>query len=486
MTRRPDLRTASRRTAIVLAGVALVALPGSARAQGALDEARRLRDAGELELAATVLRQHLARAPGDVDARWLLAETLYWTGDLDAARAEYRRALADRPGDPGLRLDYARFLVETGRAGEADGVLAPVAARPPPGWEAEVRRVERSILAATAPWARVAPSVRDDSQPLTRLAIEAEAGFRPADGLTVAARVIPQRYEGELEFGGESEIAAVEALAEVAYRRAGSPVAVAVAGGVFTRDDPETTDAIGEARLAALLPGGIDLRVAASRKPYLWTVASLGRTVLADGIEVALDRSDAPGWAFEVGGRRETFDLGEDPTDPRPETAGRDDNAVTSAWAWGLAPVWVRQRASFRLGYAFQWEDSEESRFTGGGYDPYYTPEEVRVHNAIAALAVRATPAVTVHADGAVGLFAEERAPRVPPPFTAPAPGPGRGPPGPDVTFVDRDFTPWRARAAVTAAVGVAGELRAEIERGEDAFFEITRGAVSLTWWLAR
>ncbi|HUP18336.1 MAG TPA: tetratricopeptide repeat protein, partial [Gemmatimonadota bacterium] len=479
-------RAVVRWTAV--AGFATAALAGPAAGQetrGALEEARRLRNAGELDLAATVLGHRLSLAPDDVDARWLLAQTLYWMGDVAAARAEYARALARRPGDAGLRLDYARFLIDTGRAGEAKGVLAPLAERAPPGWEPEVRRVERTILAATAPWARVAPSARDDSQPLTRMAIEAEAGFWPADGLSLAVRVTPQRYEGELEIFGEShEVTATEAVAAVAYAPAGSPVAVEVSAGVATRDRPETTDAIVDASVAVRLPRGIALRGGGSRQPYLWTVSSLARDVRVDGLEVALDRSGAPRWAFEAGARRETFDLGEGLSEPG--ASGRDDNAVTSAWAWMLAPLWIRDRASLRAGYAFQWQDSEESRFAGEGtYDPYYTPEEVRVHSVVAAVALRPSPDVSIHADGAVGLAATERAPQAPP-IIGPADPPGPGLPGAPITFVDRDFTPWRARATLVAALGATGELRAEVERNEGAFFEMTRGEVSLTWRLGR
>ena len=102
-----------------------------------------------------MLRGHLAVAPDDVDARWLLAHTLYWQGELDAARSEYQRALAGRPRDASLRLDFARFLSETGHGRDAGRVLAPLIATRgslPVDLGDELKRLEVEVARLSAPW----------------------------------------------------------------------------------------------------------------------------------------------------------------------------------------------------------------------------------------------------------------------------------------------------------------------------------------------
>jgi len=470
------------RTAVVV--LLLLSFPVVAAAQegGDLDEARSLRDAGELERAIDALEGILARSPDDVDARWLLAQTLYWTGDVERARSEYARAVAGRPDDPGLRLDAARFLLETGRAKEAGGVLAPLIERPPPGWEGELARTRREIAALAAPWVRVAPEVDDDSQPLTAWGVEVDAGWWPAEGVSLGAKVDTRRYDGEdAPPGADPQETTFEAEAVATIRPPASPIALDLSGGVFDRSDLGSTDFVGHVVVAARLPEDVTISGEASRRPYLKTVSSLTADIFAEGVEVRLDRAGAPGWAFEAGGRRETYG---------------DDNAVGSAWAWVLAPLLVRDANSLRIGYAFRWQDSEETRFTTGGfYDPYYTPEEIFVHSAIAAVAVRAGPDVSLFLDGAVAISAEETAPAVGAGAVPDPPG-GPGPPGPPegpdpplisgVVFSERDFTPWRVRASLVAGLGSSGELRATIERTEEAFFEWTHGSVSITWWPGR
>ena len=82
---------------------------------------------GQTRQAIARLDEALALSPGDLDALVNKAVAL----DLEArhadAQALYRRALATAPNDPAISNDYALSLLMSGKAREAQEVLAPFA-----------------------------------------------------------------------------------------------------------------------------------------------------------------------------------------------------------------------------------------------------------------------------------------------------------------------------------------------------------------------
>ena len=78
--------------------LAIVVLPATARAQGdVITLARTAAGEGRRVEALTMLEQHLAQSPGDVDARLVYGLVLSWEGRYDDARRELRRVLAEAP-----------------------------------------------------------------------------------------------------------------------------------------------------------------------------------------------------------------------------------------------------------------------------------------------------------------------------------------------------------------------------------------------------
>ncbi|HVS03763.1 MAG TPA: hypothetical protein VMT16_13420, partial [Thermoanaerobaculia bacterium] len=170
-------------------------------------------------------------------------------------------------------------------------------------------------------------------------------------------------------------------------------------------------------------------------------------------LEASFGRPGAPGWAGEVGGRVDRFP---------------DGNEVTAAWAWLLAPVVRRPGGSLRLGYAFQSQDADETRFTPAGlYVPYYTPEELVAHSVVVAIARTPGPRWGVYFDGAWAAQAEELAPRADPSGA--------------IVFTEREPTLWRARLRAQGELSPRLALQLGAEHDRAAFFEITRAFVDLT-----
>jgi uncharacterized protein (TIGR02996 family) len=204
-------------------------------------EAQRLRDVGDFDTAAKLLRVQMTQKPDDGEAARLLAQTLYWLKDTAGAQAVYNTALVQHPEDTTLRLQYARMLAETGKRSQAREFLTPLLGIPATRADAEAllgelaywdgdlttarrlfvdaladnpnqeaaRRQLGEIQGSTAPWVRVSMGGWHDDQPLDRWALGLESGWFPTPLTKLSARVQPMQYwiNGSPRSVGESEVA---------------------------------------------------------------------------------------------------------------------------------------------------------------------------------------------------------------------------------------------------------------------------------------
>lgn len=511
--------TPLRGAAGLLALVAVLSLgagPAPAQTSGEVDvpeRARRLVEQGAYERATVLLAGYLEQHPGRARVRWLRARTLYWQGRPAAARREYGRALEDLPENAALRVDFGRMLAETGRLERAREVLDPAprqAERPTTEADArlllgklaywsgdhggarrhlsaalridparpEGRRILTEIQRMSAPWLALGAGYRDDSQPLQRRSLTLEAGVPLSPRVELSARATPR----QLAAGADRWRSVRAASAAVGVDWPG-PLAARVEAGRLRHAAAGRAGWTGEGELTARLAGGLSLAGTAERWSYRYTTAVLDTALFVESAAVRLRRERPTGWGGRLGGRVDRFPGG---------------NRVRSAHLWLLAPVWSGGGDALRLGYAFRAADAERSTFrptdpgstslsaapgppfggggpTGGGstavdgvYRPYYTPEDVRSHSAVAALQVRAGPDVLLSADGAVGVHATEQAPRA-------ATGGG-------VTYVQRDFRPWRLRGRIRVEPARGTELALGAEYHEDAFFRAFEASVRWTY----
>ncbi len=83
--------------------------------QAAIDAYR----AGKLDVAESMLRRALAKAPNDAESNMVLGVVLCGLGRLDQAEFALRRAIAARPEDARPHANYGNMLVLAGRAAEA-------------------------------------------------------------------------------------------------------------------------------------------------------------------------------------------------------------------------------------------------------------------------------------------------------------------------------------------------------------------------------
>jgi len=474
-----------------------------------LAETRRLRDAGQFEAAARLIVPFVRAHPDSSGVAWLAAQTLYWAGRPAEARPLYEMALDRDPANVELRLDFARFLIETGDASRARDVLE-IALDDPSGrpralsllgklayWNGDLRRARRlfidalradssladarerllEIEAGAASWVRGGAGTWHDDQTLVRLSFEA-AGAWFVDPLTpLAVRASSRTFDPGAAGIATGTFSQGEAGASTYFPSSRLDVSAAV--GVVQRSVGSTTDWTGRVTIGRRLPDQITIRGRAERATYTNTIASLFRETMVSTLEATGEWRSPLGWLAEVTARRESF---------------TDDNVVGTGYAWVLAPLVHRTGGDLRAGYSFSIQDSKRNAFVPrervpdfppgqtpptvkGIYDPIYTPRNLQSHALLASATVLQSPRISWSANGSYGVSAHDDAPVL---IAAANPG------APDATvtraFYRRSFHPWMAHATVDARVGNEISVGLVGEHGRGAFYTYTTAGVQFTW----
>jgi tetratricopeptide (TPR) repeat protein len=493
------------RVLVPVAAFLLFALSPQAFAQSAqptdtLAEAQRLRAAGNLVSAARLLAAYCAAHPTNPVAARLLGETRYWMKDVAGARAAYERGVSATPTDVPLTLAYARLLGETTDRARARALLEPLRRSGSTSGQAEemlgtfawwdgdhvaakrlfaaalaidprreeARRNLRVLLTATAPWIRVAGEAQHDDQPLDRFAGDFRAGWSPTPLISIGARAQPMRFRTE---GGASHPILLGEGTVAAYVPALRIEGELAAG--LTRREPDAASAwTGRGILGLRLTPRLILRARAERAPYLYTAASLSTAMMTTTVGATADWNRA-GWLGQAATERKTFP---------------DDNAVTSSYAWLLAPLAQGMGGSLQIGYSIAAQTSVETRFEPDGgpvnprdgapvtgqYDPYHTPVNLIAHSVIAAAMARPSARVELRANGAFGISAHDEILVY---RTTGVPRPGV----PSMAFGERAFNPWTVRGSLDVDVGALTHLMAEVEYYRTAFYGTGAARIGVT-----
>jgi hypothetical protein len=494
-------------TASNAAGLAAQEAAPAAERQDTVREAVRLRNPGPLAPAVRGLYAGIARPPAAASGVGRPPHTLNGRGERDRARPPYETALSRHPDDTRLRLEYGQMLVDTRNDRRAREVLSPAAETPAGAagaetllgtsayWSGdftraavhfrralqadssahEARRQWREIAAATAPWVRFGSAGRHDDQPLDRIAPELEAGLFLTPLWSIRARGEAAWYRPEPDPSRSVLTAAATTSGYLPSLRLDTEAS----GGFVRRNGPTArTTAVGSLALRLRLPGHVSLGARGERKPYFFTTASLTTDVMIDEGAVTLALQHPQGWLGEGAYVRQRFS---------------DRNTVESAYAWLLAPIARGSAVTFQAGYALSAQHARESRFVladttqavppghplfdvTGRYVPYYTPDHLLAHAALAALELRTTAGGRFRIDASLALHARDDAPVFQVSGVPPAVVSG--------TF-RRAFTPWQLRGGVEQRVTPGLTFYVNAEHSRTVFYSTSGGSVSLMYRFA-
>lgn len=466
----------------------------------AVVQAAQLRDSSRFAEAIEVLRKHRELQPDDGDAIRMLAQILYWNKDIPGARVLYDSGLVLHPADTALRLQYGRFLMETGSHAAAKEILIPLVGPPSPHpqatellgtmayWEGDLAAARRyfqqalttdtslvdarrqldEIRSLSATWIRTAAFGLNDDQPVRSIGGEVETGYYLNPLWTVIARGRAALLGGDGSTNpssGSTDLTIFSGTLGLSGSVPSSRIDVSVQGGVFNRSVPSKLDWTGKAELGVKAGSFARVGARAERTAYLYTEASLRTHVMMNSVGAALD-IDRHGWLGRAG-----YDFHKFP----------DDNSGSAAYAWAMAPLVRNVGVTLQAGYGASYHDTQELRFIRnsvdptGHYEPYYTPQNTFIHSVIGAFTGSGANGLVTRMGGSFGFHAREDAPAF-----------GMAPSG--SFFLDtfnRSFHPWTARASVEKALASRSVIIARIEHAKTAFYHVTNAAIELTWRLA-
>lgn len=378
-----------------------------------------LRNARMFAASARLLEDHLRQHPTDRRADLMLAEVRYWQGDFSRAARGFSHILGAEPGNTAAR-----------------------------------RQLEE-IRAATSPWLRVRLDATDDNQPIKRLDGEVDAGVFATPLWSVGARVMPQHA-----VSGDTTLNQINARAVLKGYLAAAHVDVELsAGTAYWRSKLRNANTSGSAligggRLALLVARNLKLFASVDRSQYTATVASLVSPITTTTPALGLRLEGR--WLGEAAAQRTVYP---------------DDNGVTTSYAWLLAPIATGQGSSAHLGYAFSYQDADESRYTTAGrYEPYFTPEQETQHSIAGSLATWQKGGARLQVNGAYAVFGRRTTPSV----VTGSVGPGRSPPR-AVGFTIQTFHPYDVHAAASLPLHKNVGLTIDAERIKTSFYQNTR-----------
>ena len=411
--------------------------PADAQGQDPIAQAELLRNAGHYAEAAELLRSFLRQQPDDARALVMLAETLYWQGDFSAARKYFRAVLQRDPNN------------------------------------AAARRQLDEIQAASAPWMRLQWELLDDNQPLVRNRFDLHAAAYINPLWSIGLRINPEWIDAE-----DATTSLVRVEGSLGGFLPGARTELELSAGAtrwHSDDNPgvssNAAEPTGRARIGVRAGSGLTISAIAERALYTATIASLAEPLPTTSLRL-MTRLERNGWLGEAALQRESYP---------------DDNAITTTYAWLLAPIVRTTTTQLHAGYAFSFQDAASSRFVAvvpqrpgsggtleGRYEPYFTPERELQHGVAASLAVSAGKGARFQVNGSYGAYARRAVP-VLERGVDPGPGPPNRNPVIREQFKSETFHPFNVRAAGTLPLGRQATFTLEAERLRTSFYQQTR-----------
>lgn len=332
----------------------------------------RLIETRELQSAESLAREAVTRHPQSRDARVTLAWLTLWNGRYAEAQWRFAELVAASPADAGARLGLAQALYWSGDVRRAEQEFAHVVRLDPRNAAAQTALSE--IREGARPGYAIELRSLDDDQPYRAPSLRTSV-YVFSDPLTKwSVSASGARFSSDVLDGNS----------------------LAAGGGVETTRNRLTMRAHATAlrfpdeslrilpRLELQRPAGsTTFALLAERRELLRAAPALRThpTVTSLSARWSRERRDALQFAVRAEALRYF-----------------DHNRGVAADAYLLVPI-----RGFTIGASTAWRDTDQTRFDGARYDPYYTPQRLAEARFVAQTSwqwQRAT--VSIHGDGGV------------------------------------------------------------------------------------
>jgi tetratricopeptide (TPR) repeat protein len=382
--------------------------------------------------AVTLLETFELNHPKDINSVRLHAQILYWMNHFENAFQLCENALKNIPNQY-IKLDYARMLFEQYQLQRAEEILIDYLKSDKSNVEANnmmgtisywngnpglaksyfklvIKRYPKNEWALrylneinihTAPYLKFISNYNDDTQPLQSINSVLESGWYSSNWLSPKVKfefnhfidTLKEHNTYSFQLGNKFSLSGIK-------------TEFSIAGGVYKNQNDDTLNWIGEAELNKRLLKHFYVSLMAERKPYLYTLSSLQNTIMHNRYTVAFHYEKADSWNGMI-----AYNILEFP----------DNNSIQSFSSWLLTPPLKFLKLELSIGYANNFADSKINHFTStktiseiiannnvidGIYNPYFTPELLQIHSAIAQLAIIPSKSFSILLNGSFGVYA--------------------------------------------------------------------------------
>lgn len=357
----------------------------------------------------------------NVHALRLHAQVLYWMQDFNQAEQVHNRLIKTFPEVDEVKLDYGRFLYETGKIGKAETILNEYLQENPDHAEATImmsyiniwngrfgkarQRVSRmkniypdnqefqviweNINKLTAPMLGISAESYSDNQPLKF------TGFQVA-GVWYKSWLFSPSVQfsnfGYNSFEQDYNTKSFEVGNNIYLK---SKTSIGLKGGIFLPANNNENIFTGGVSLKQQLSSSLSLIFEYEDLPYQYTVSSILSPFKFSTYKGALNlENNKNNLMGEAGHQQQVFP---------------DDNVIKSTYAWILLPLVNDSNFKLGVGYSFNYTTSDKTTFvvetttSGGGgsgfppifnnptvssvdgfYDLYFTPINQQVNSVLA------------------------------------------------------------------------------------------------------
>lgn len=401
-----------------------------------LDSAKNLRNTGNFSQAIKVLENFDKQYPGNLWVLQLYAETLFWMKEYDKADNAYRRAIRIYPNNFDVKYEYALFLYNQERYDEAKELLLLYNNNQPDNAvvlsllgitsyylgdfkEAEnylgksqklnpddkrTNEIYREVSHIVKPWVKGTAEYSNDSQPISLWQPSISGGWYYSHFLNLSITANYQNFSADSII---SNMTGLNIQNSFIFPKAGFKANIS-AGYVYTfvnRNIDYTWGLMVDQKISK----HIHIKLEGERSPYTYTIASINKPFLRNRYSASLSMETSESWNADIGYIGEYFP---------------DTNSVQTAYAWLLSPVLKFSVFKINIGYAFNYSNSNESRYMPeqsldeiltdydslkritGVYDPYFTPHNQFSNSVLANIFIAPTKNLNIKLHASVGVFA--------------------------------------------------------------------------------
>lgn len=406
-----------------------------------LNKVKQLKDKGKYRPAYQLLKLYYKGHQTDFNTTWLFAQTAYLNKHFKKSKKLYKSIAASHPDNYYLKLDYANTLTNIADYNKALPLLNSYAAydstnaklqlalakvylaqgsfalaekqiktlQASGAYNKDVRSLLDELHLAKASWVKIKGSYTTDSQPLQNITPSVEAGvyLHPEATLKINLQTPVFINNGLLQNAEWLQIGDLSS-----FRKSGFQLSADA--GIVKQPYENKISWTANVELKQTLLKHLILQAQAERKPYYYTASSLDTVVMVTRAAAYIEWNDMSSWNGRL-----TFEY----------NGFADKNYTLGGAGWIFTPPLKLSIFEGRVGYAYSFNTAKDNKFIPsktlseiltnydpsvsitGVYSPYFTPDNMGVHSALASIIIHPLKIFDIGFNANVGFYASALTP---------------------------------------------------------------------------